>query len=183
MDTLKDTEHKMQGALTHLKDELKTLRTGRANASMLDKVAVEVYGTQMRLPEIATVTVPEARQIVVAPFDQSNLHAIAKGIEAANLSVRPVVDGHVIRVKIPEMDQSVRQEMVKIAKRKCEETKVVIRNARRDGNEALKKKKADGMIPEDALKRGEKQIQELTDKFCKRADEETLLKEKEILTI
>jgi len=183
MDLVKETENKMQAALTHLKDELKTLRTGRANAGMLDKVVIDVYGASMRLTDLATVTVPEARQIIVAPYDQSNLHAICKGIDAANLNVRAIVDGHVVRVKVPEMDQSVRQEMVKTAKRKCEDTKVAIRNCRRDGNEKLKKHKQDGILAEDAVKRGEKQIQDLTDKFCKFADEETQKKEKEILTI
>lgn len=183
MDVLKETEGKMSGALEHLKEELRTMRTGRANPGMIDKVNVEVYGAQMSVKDLGTITVAEARQLVIAPFDQNNLHAISKGIDAANLNVRVMVDGNVVRVMVPEMDESVRKDMVKVAKRKCEETKVSIRNARRDGNETLKKQKGDGDIPEDMLKKGEKKIQELTDRFCKEAETMTQNKEKEILTI
>ncbi len=183
MDILKDTEKKMVQAIEHFKTELRTLRTGRANTGMLDKVTVEVYGSRMPLKDVATLTTPEARQIVVAPFDRGNLPSIGKAIEAANLNVRVTIDGNVIRVTVPEMDESVRKEMCKIAKRKSEETKVVIRNIRRDGNEALKKQKDDGILPEDGLKKSEKKVQELTDRFCKETDDLLQQKEKEILTI
>lgn len=183
MDTMKETEKKMQGALDHLKTDLKGLRTGRANPSALETVFVEVYGAQMRIQDVATISVPEPRQLLISPFDAQNVHAIAKGVEAANLNLQPVVDGNVVRIKIPEMDQSVRQDMVKQAKRKCEEAKISIRNARRDGNEQVKKQKADGDIPEDVMKKLEKKIQELTDKYCKDADSLTEEKEKEILTL
>ncbi len=180
---MKETEKKMQGALDHLKTDLKGLRTGRANPSALETVFVEVYGAQMRIQDVATISVPEPRQLLISPFDAQNVHAIAKGVEAANLNLQPVVDGNVVRIKIPEMDQSVRQDMVKQAKRKCEEAKISIRNARRDGNEQVKKQKADGDIPEDVMKKLEKKIQELTDKYCKDADSLTEEKEKEILTL
>lgn len=183
MDILKDTEQKMVSAIEHLKSELRTLRTGRANVGMLDRVTVEVYGAKMPLKDLSTVTTSEARQLVIAPFDRANLTPIAKAVEAANLNVRVILDGNVIRIMVPEMDESVRKEMVKIAKKKSEETKVSIRNVRRDGNELFKKQKDDGLIPEDAVKRSEKKIQELTDKFCKQADELVQQKEKEILTI
>lgn len=183
MDVLDDTNKKMTAALEHLKQELKSLRTGRANPSMLDNVFVEVYGTRMKLTELATISAPEPRQLLISPFDNKNVHAIAKGIEAANLSVQPVVDGNIVRIKIAEMDTSVRQEMVKQSKRKCEEAKVSIRGVRRDANERIKKQKADGDIAEDVMKKLEKKIQELTDKFCKMADDLTMQKEKEILTI
>jgi ribosome recycling factor len=183
MDVMKETEKKMQGALDHLKHELKGLRTGRANPAVLETVYVEVYGSQMRIQDIATISVPEPRQLLISPFDTKNTHAIAKGIEAANLNLQAIVDGNIVRIKVPEMDQSVRQEMVKQARRKCEEAKVGIRNARRDGNEANKKQKADGDIPEDVMKKSEKKIQELTDKYCKEADTITDNKEKEIVTI
>ncbi|MCC5832915.1 MAG: ribosome recycling factor [Chlamydiales bacterium] len=183
MDVIKETEKKMQGAIDHLKHELKGLRTGRANPAVLDSVFIEVYGTQMRLQDVASISVPEPRQLLISPFDANNVHAIGKGIEAANLNLQAIVDGNVVRIKVPEMDQSVRQEMVKQARRKCEEAKVSIRNARRDGNEAVKKQKADGDIPEDVMKKSEKKIQELTDKYCKEADAVTEAKEKEIVTI
>lgn len=183
MDTTKETEKKMQGALEHLKHELKGLRTGRANPAILDSVTLEVYGAQMRLKDVASVSVPEPRQLLVTPFDANNVHAIAKGIEAANIGMQPMVDGHAVRLSVPEMDQSVRQEMVKQAKRKCEEAKVSIRNARREGNDSARKQKADGDIPEDLMKKLETKIQELTDKYCKEADAIATEKEKEITTI
>lgn len=183
MDVLSDTRKKMEAAIEHLNVELRTLRTGRANPGMVDKVTVDVYGTQMRLLDLASVSVPEPRQLLISPYDANNVHAIAKGIDAANLNVQAIVDGNVVRVNVPEMDSSVRQEMVKVAKRKCEDAKVSIRNARREGNETLKKQKADGEIPEDLQKGNEKKIQEFTDKFCQSADNAAKEKEKEILTI
>lgn len=183
MDILEQTKKKMQAAIDHLKAELKTLRTGRANPGMVENVQVEVYGTYMRLKDMASISVPEPRQLLVSPFDTKNTHAIAKAIESANLNIQPVVDGNAVRIKIPEMNANVRQDMVKSAKKKCEEAKVSIRNVRRDSNEAIKKQKADGNLPEDVMKKLEKNIQENTDKFCKTADEATAEKEKEILTV
>lgn len=183
MDVLKETEKKMQDALEHLKQELKGLRTGRANPAILESVLIEVYGTQMRVQDVASISVPEPRQLLVTPFDANNVHAIAKGIDAANLNLRAMVDGNLVRIKIPEMDQSVRQEMVKQARRKCEEAKVSVRNARREGNEAVKRQKNEGEIPEDLMKKTEKKVQELTDKYCKEADHCAEEKEKEIMTI
>jgi ribosome recycling factor len=182
-DVIKETEKRMNGVIDHLKHELKGLRTGRANPAMVETVIVEVYGTQMRLTELASISVPESRQLLISPYDNKNIHAISKGIEAANLNLRPVVDGGVVRIKIPEMDQNMRQEMVKQGKKKTEEAKVGIRNARRDGNESLKKQKAASEISEDILKKNEKKIQELTDKFCTLADKICEEKEREITTI
>jgi ribosome recycling factor len=173
----------MQGALDHLKQELKALRTGRANSSMLDKVTVEVYGSHVKLKEIASISVPEARQIVVTPFDFSNAHAIKKGIEAANLGVNPMVDGKVIRINIPPMDETVRKQIAKQCKELGEKSKIVMREVRRKYNDLIKKQKADGIIPEDMMKKQEKAIQELTDRFCKDIDAATAEKEKEVMTI
>lgn len=183
VDVMKETEKKMLGTTEHLKQELKGLRTGRANPAVVENVVVEVYGTQMRLLDLAAIAVPEPRQLLISPYDSKNVHAIAKGIEAANLNLQPIVDGHVVRIKVPEMDQKVRQDMAKQAKKKAEEAKVAIRNARRDGNEAIKKQKAEGEIPEDLMKKLEKKIQELTDKYCNLADKLAEDKEKEIMTI
>lgn len=182
-DVLDQTKKKMAAAVDHLKEELKSLRTGRANPGMVDKVMVELYGTKMRLLDVATISVPEPRQLLVSPFDPKNCSAIAKGIDAANLNMRVVVDGNVVRIRVPEMDASLRQQMVKEAKKKCEEAKISIRNIRRESNELVKKQKANGDIPEDMMKKLEKQIQEHTDKFCKNVDELGSEKEKEILTI
>ena len=167
-------------AIVHLGEDLKNIRTGRANPSMLDSVMVEAYGTQMRLRDTANVTAPEARQLLVTPFDQNNAGIIAKGIEKANLGIQPVVDGHIIRLNIPEMDEGKRKEMVRLA---WEKAKVSIREARRKANEQLKAAKTSGSLTEDEQKGGEKRTQELTDECCKRADALVALKEKEVLAI
>lgn len=173
----------MQGALDHLKQELKALRTGRANSSMLDKVSVEVYGSHVKLKEVASISVPEARQIVVTPFDFSNAHAIKKGIEAANLGVNPMVDGKVIRINIPPMDETVRKQIAKQCKDLGEKSKIVMREVRRKYNDLIRKQKSEGVIPEDMMKKLEKTIQDLTDRFCKDIDTVTAEKEKEVMTI
>lgn len=183
MDILQNTKSNMEKAIDHLKAELKGIRTGRANPGMVESVTLEVYGTRMRLVDVATISTPEPRQLLISPFDANNVHAVARGIEEANLNLQPMVDGHVVRIKVPEMDASVRQDMVKVAKRKCEEAKVTIRNVRREGNDTAKKQKNAGEIPEDQLKSLEKKIQEFTDKFCKMADDLTQEKEKEITTV
>ncbi len=183
MNILDQTKKKMNGTIDHFKEELKRIRTGRANPASLDSVSVEVYGSHMKIRELGTVTAPEPRMLLISPFDATTIHAIAKGIEKANIGMQPIVDGNVVRLKVPEMDSSVRQEMVKVIKRKCEEAKVSIRNIRRECNDDMRKQKADGNIAEDELKRSEKQIQEQTDKFCKMADDLANEKEKEVLTI
>lgn len=183
MSVVNDTKKEMEGALEHLKKELNTIRTGRANPALLEDVQAEVYGTSMRLRELANVTVPESQQLLITPFDVSNCNAIAKGIERANLGVQGVVDGNVVRVRIPPMDQQVRKEKAKQVGRKAEEAKVSIRNSRRKYNDLLRDQKASGEVPEDLLHKHEKEIQKLTDDYCKRADEIAAAKEKEILTI
>lgn len=180
---LKQVEEKMQAAIDHFLQELKNIRTGRANPGMLDHVTLEVYGTQMRLRDVASVTTPEPRQILITPFDTNNVHAIAKGIEKANMGYQPIVDGKVVRINIPQMDAETRKEMVKLAHKRCEECKVSVRHVRRDFLELYRKQKSDGDISEDDLKRFEKVIQEHTDKFCNKADEIAQTKEKEIMHI
>lgn len=183
MSAINQTKTKMSAAIEHLKNELKSIRTGRANPGMVDNVSVEIYGSQMRIKDVASVTAPEARQLLITPFDPSNTNAIGKAIERANLGFMPIVEGNLVRIKIPAMDESMRKEMVKLCHKRREEAKVSIRNCRRDGNESLKKAKSAGELAEDLLKKLEKEIQELTDKFCKEADEVADKKEKEITTI
>ncbi len=173
----------MQAAFDHLKSELKTLRTGRANAAILDKVHVEIYGSHMLLKALANINVPEARQIVVTPFVHANIIAISKAIEMDNLGINPIVDGKVIRINVPPMDESIRKQIAKQCKEHGEKTKVSLREVRRKFNDLVRKQKADGLIPEDQMKKAEKQIQELTDKFCKDVDTTCAEKEKEIMTI
>lgn len=183
MGILEDTKAKMTAAIEHLKSDLKNIRTGRANPGLVEHVMVEVYGSGMRLKDMASISIPDARQLLITPFDPQNAHVIAKSIERANLGVSPIVDGHSVRIKIPPMTEEVRKKMAKICHDEKEKTKVSIRNIRRDGNESARKQKADGVIPEDMMKKLEKNIQEFTDKFCREADELAEKKEKEITTI
>lgn len=173
----------MVAAVDHLKKELKSLRTSRANPAMLDGVFVEVYGTNMRLKDIANVTTPEPRQLLITPFDPSNAPAIGKGIEAANLNINPIVEGHLVRINVPPMDESVRKEIVKQCKKKLEDAKIAMREVRRKYNDLVRKQKNDGDLTEDQMKRFEKIIQEMTDKFCKECDVAAAEKEKEIMVI
>lgn len=183
MSVVKQTKTKMELALEHLKDRLRAIRTGRANTGMVESVMVEVYGSQMRLKDMASITVPESRQILITPFDVNNKGVIGKAIEKANLGFMPIVDGNVVRIRIPQMDAKMRDEMKKLCHKEGEDAKIVIRNARRDGNEAVRKQKKDNVIAEDEMKRSEKEIQDLTDKYCRDADHLVVAKEKEISTI
>lgn len=183
MNAFDTAKTKMAAALEHLKVELKGIRTGRANPAVLDGVMVEMHGSLMRLKSLANITAPESRQLLITPFDPKNGGVISKAIEKANLNLQPMVDGNVVRIKIPQMDSAARQEMVKVCRKKCEDAKVSIRNVRRECNEMVKKQKNAGDIAEDLMKKLEKQIQELTDKSCKEADEITAAKEKDVLEI
>jgi ribosome recycling factor len=183
MSVLEQTKSKMAAAVEHLKQELKSLRTGRASPSIVEHVLVEIYGSQMKIKELATITTPEARQLLIAPFDPQTTGAISKGIEKANLNLQPIVDGHAVRINIPPMDEAVRKDMVKLGRKKVEEAKIGIREIRRKQNELIRKQKADGDIPEDVMKKWEKSVQEYTDSFCKEADDFMNAKEKEIMTV
>jgi len=183
MSVLDQTKAKMAAAIEHLKTELKSIRTGRANPAMVEGVIVEIYGSPMRLKDVASINAPEARMLLITPFDPKNAAVIGKAIEKANIGVVPIVDGHVVRIKIPQMDENVRKEMVKLCHKRLEEAKISIRNIRRDSNDLVRKQKAAGDIAEDIMKKNEKSIQELTDKFCKEADDLTEKKEKEVSTI
>ena len=183
MSVADETKAKMRASVDHFKGELKSLRTGRANPSILDNVMVEVYGANVRLKEVANVTSPESRQLLVTPFTPQTAGAIAKGIERANLNLQPILDGNIVRINIPPMDESMRKEIVKTGKKKAEDAKVVIREIRRKGNEHIRKNKADGLVTEDVMKKVEKTIQELTDQSCKEIDDLFAAKEKEIMTV
>jgi ribosome recycling factor len=173
----------MQAVIDHLKLELKSLRSGRANSGVLDRVMVEIYGSPAPLKAVANVTVPEARQILVTPFDPSTCHAIAKGIEAANLGIYPMVDGKVVRINVPPMDETIRKQIAKQCKELGEKAKIALREVRRKFNDLVRKQKADGTLPEDMMKKLEKSIQDFTDRFCKDADSACAEKEKEIMTV
>ncbi len=173
----------MQATVEHFKIELKNLRTNRANPGMLDGVVVEVYGSQMRLKELANVTVPESRQLLISPFDPQTAGAIAKGIERANLNLQPILEGQSVRINVPPMDEAMRKQIAKQGKQKAEDAKITIREIRRKNNELVRKQKADGIITEDVMKKDEKTIQDLTDKCCKEIDDLYATKEKEIMAV
>ena len=183
MNVVDDTKAKMIATIEHLKQELKNLRTGRANPGILDQVQVELYGASMRLKEVANITAPESRMLLITPFDSKSAGAIAKGIEKANLNLQPILDGTIVRISIPPMDESVRKEMVKIGKKKVEEAKIGIREIRKKQNELVRKLKVDGDLAEDQMKKFEKSIQDYTDQYCKEADSVMTAKEKEIMTV
>lgn len=183
MKIVDQIKQKMKEAIEHFKTELKSLRSGRASPGILDNVQVEIYGSQMRLREVANVTAPEARQLLITPFDPNTAGAISKGIEKANLNLQPILDGHIVRINVPPMDEAMRKEIAKQAKKKSEDAKVVIREIRRKGNDTVRKQKADSEITEDEVKKAEKQIQDLTDQNCKEIDTLLAAKEKEIMTV
>lgn len=183
MSILDQTKIKMTAAIEHFKNDLKNIRTGRANPGMVEHVMVEVYGSPMRLKDIASISVPEPRQLLITPFDSKNASVIGKGIDKANIGFVPIVDGTSVRIKIPPMTEEIRKRMAKICHEEREKTKVSVRNIRRDANEVVRKQKADGEIAEDIVKKLEKSIQDLTDKFCKEIDDLSEKKEKEISTI
>ncbi|CAM0117822.1 ribosome recycling factor [Rhabdochlamydiaceae symbiont of Dictyostelium giganteum] len=178
-----EVKAKMQVTLDHFKQELKNLRTNRANPGVVEGVNVDVYGAQMKVKELAQITTPEARQILITPFDPQTCAAIAKGIEKANLNLQPIVEASMIRIHVPPMDQAVRQDIVKQGKKKAEDAKISIRDIRRKSNDTLKEQKTAGVITEDLMKKLEKVIQELTDQFCRQVDDLFSVKEKEILAV
>ncbi len=177
-----DVERRMQGAVESLKSDLGGLRTGRANVSLLDPVVVEVYGAMMPLNQVATVSAPEPRMLSVQVWDKANVTAVEKGIAHANLGLNPSIDGQTLRLPLPDLTQERRRELAKLAGKYAENAKIAIRNVRRDANEALKEDEKKKDISEDDRKRGEDEVQKLTDKYVGQADDAALAKEKEILT-
>ena len=176
-------EGKMNKRVDEFHSELKTIRAGRANASVLDKVAVEYYGTMTPIAQIGSISVPEPRMLVIQPWDQSVLGAIEKAINKSEIGIAPQNDGKVIRLNFPPLTEERRKELVKTVKKYSEEAKVQIRNIRRDAMEDFKKKQKASEITEDDLKGIEKDIQNLTDKFVKEIEDITAAKEKEILDV
>ena len=174
---------KMDKTINSFKKEISSLRTGRANSSMLDMVKVDVYGQQMPINQLATVSVPEARLITIQVWDKSNVSLIDSGIQKSDLGVNPQIDGQIIRIRIPDLTEERRKELIKILKSMSEKSKVSIRNIRREANEELKKKLKEKTISEDENKNYEKNTQKLTDDHISSIDKITIDKEKEILQI
>ena len=171
----------MRTAIDHVRKELATLRTGRANPRMVDHIKVDYYGAQQALKTMANINVPEPRLIVIEPYDKTQIKTIEKAIMVADIGITPNNDGNVIRLPLPELTEERRKEMVKLAHALAEEGKVSIRNARRDGNNELKKLEDEHDISEDNLHRAMDNFQELTDAHIKELDELLVSKESEIL--
>jgi len=174
---------KMEKTIQSFKKDISTLRTGRANASMLDTIKVDVYGQQMPINQVATVSVPEARMISVQVWDQSNVVLVDKSIKESDLGINPQIDGQMIRIRIPDLTEERRKDLIKVLKGMSEKSKVAIRNIRREGNEDIKTKLKDKKNSEDQNKLFEKNIQKITDDQIASIDKISEDKEKEILQI
>ena len=176
-----NNEERMEKTIASLKDSLNTIRTGRANAAIFDKVRVDYYGTKSPLNQVATIQIPEARSVIIQPFDKSLIGEIEKAIQVADLGFNPSNDGKVIRITIPALTADRRKELVKQAKTIAENSRTAIRNIRRDGNDDLKKQQKDGVLTEDGLKTETDKLQKLTDKYIDEINKIYDAKEKEIL--
>jgi ribosome recycling factor len=174
---------KMEKTIQSFKKDISTLRTGRANASMLDMIKVDVYGQQMPLNQIATISVSEARMLSVQVWDQANVILVDKAIKESDLGINPQVDSQILRIRIPDLTEERRKELIKVLKGMSEKNKVSIRNVRREANEELKKLQNDKKISEDETKSLEKKIQKKTDDNIENIDKISSEKEKEILQI
>lgn len=180
---LEDLKRRMHGAVNALKSELSGLRTGRASANLLDPVHVDAYGSSMPLNQVATVTVPEPRLVAVNVWDKSLVHAVEKGIVNSNLGLSPATEGQVIRLRIPELNEERRKELVKIAHKYAEGARVAVRHVRRDGLDVVKKLEKDHAISKDDHDKFSADIQKATDGVIAEVDQMLAAKEKEILTV
>jgi ribosome recycling factor len=181
--SLKDATHKMEQAIAHLREDLAGIRTGRASASVLHRVNVEYYGTPVPLQQLASITVPEPRTLVVQPFDKSAVGAIEKAIQSSDLGITPSNDGQAIRLAFPQLTEERRRELVKQVHHRAEEGRVAVRNVRRHSKEAMEKLEREGGISEDDLNRGEKELQKVTDRFVAEIDEIQGHKEQELMEV
>jgi len=182
-DILLEAEDRMIKTEQVVVNEFAGVRTGKASAALVENIIVDVYGSQMRIRELAGITTPEPRQLVIQPWDANSAHPIEKAIQKANLGLNPAVQGKVIRLSFPELSTERREEFVKITKKMAEDGRVAIRHVRRDAMEQLKKHAHDSGITEDQEKQAEKDLQKLTDQYIAKIDQHVVHKEKEILTV
>jgi len=182
-ETLFDAEEKMEKAVSAAKEDLATLRTGRANPNMFGRIIIDYYGVPTPLTQMASINIPEARMAVIKPYDASQLHAVEKAIRDSDLGVNPGTDGIVIRVVFPQLTEQRRRELGKTARHKGEEAKVAIRNIRRRTKDALDKLSKDGEVGEDDVTRAEKELQSLTDQYVGQIDDLVKHKEAELLEV
>jgi ribosome recycling factor len=180
---IQDAESRMQKSLDKFRSDLMSVRTGKASPAILEAVQVEYYGSQLPLSQVASISAPEPRLLVVQAWDKAAVQGIVKGIQAADLGLNPAEDGEIVRVPIPALTEERRQEIAKRVRKMAEEVKVSVRNVRRDANEALAKAEKKKEISEDELRRGEKDVQKLTDDMIAKVDQAAKAKEKEILEV
>ncbi len=182
-DILLDAEDRMKKSIEHLKTDLASLRAGRANPAMLDKIMVDYYGEPTPINQLANITVPEARLLVIQPWDKSSIAEIEKAILKSDLGINPNNDGNVIRIAIPQLTEERRKDLVKVVKKRAEDNRVAVRNIRREANDLLKSSEKDKLISEDENKKGMEDIQKLTDKYIKEVDNILQAKEKDIMEV
>jgi ribosome recycling factor len=182
-DLLKDAENRMKGAIQSLTEDLSGIRTGRANPGLVEKLTVEYFGMETPLYQLASISVPEARVLMIKPFDPSTLKAIEKSILASELGLTPNNDGKVIRLNLPPLNEERRRDLVKVVHTRLEESRIAIRNVRRDSMKDMRDFEKEKMISEDDLKMGEEELQKLTDKFILEIDKTGEHKEKEIMEV
>lgn len=182
-ETVKEAETRMKGAIQNLEESLSSIRTGRANPSLVEKLAVEYYGSPVPLMQLASISVPEPRALLIRPFDGSTLKTIERAIIASDLGLTPNNDGKVIRLNLPPLTEERRRDLVKVVHSRLEECRVSIRNVRRDLVKDLREFEKEKMISEDDLKKGEEELQKLTDKMITQTEEIGTRKEKEIMEV
>jgi len=180
-DVLKETESKMKKAVAALERDLGGVRTGRASARLVDNVKVDYYGTPTPLNQVASITVPEARMILIQPWEKSLTPTIEKAILKSDLGLNPSTQGNVIRLQIPELTEERRKDLVKVVRKKVEDGRIAVRNVRRQALETFREMQKEKEISEDEEKRAEKQLQEITDKYIANVDETGKLKEEEVM--
>lgn len=182
-DILLDAEDKMSKTEQVVVNEFAGVRTGKASPALVENILVEVYGSQMRIRELAGITTPEPRVLAIQPWDMSSIHPIEKAIQKSNLGLSPAIQGKLIRLFFPELSQERRQEFVKIVRKMAEDGRVAIRHVRRDAMEQLKKHGHDSGVTEDDVEQAEKEMQKLTDDYISKIDRHLATKEKEIMTV
>ncbi len=182
-DILLEAEEKMGKAVDVAKEDFATIRTGRASAAMFQNISVDYYGSPTPLPQLASFQTPEARMVVITPYDKGAMHNIEKAIRDSDLGVNPTSDGVVIRVSIPQLTEERRKEFIKVARHKAEDSRVTVRNIRRHAKDGLEKLKKDGHVGEDEVARAEKQLDELTKRHESHIDEVLRHKEAELLEV
>jgi ribosome recycling factor len=182
-EILLEAEEGMDKAVEFLQHELASIRTGKASPSLVEGIDVEAYGSHMKLKQLAVISTPEPRLLVIQPFDAGTTQAIAKAIQESRLGINPAVDGKVIRLPIPELSEERRRELVKTVKQIAEESKVRVRSCRRDAIDHSRKLQKSGELTEDDLKLGETEVQKLTDAHTKKIDEQVAAKEEEVLRV